>query len=144
VPEIRSAVDSDRKGRYEIVEATIRARYGHSATVPVEYQEVEPPPRLYHGTSPGSLQGIQQSGLQPQGRRYVHLSVDERTAIEVGRRRSAWPIILEVDTEAARKAGIRFYRPVPSVFLTEGVPPEFVRPRDRGRTSAPQYGRFRR
>ena len=60
------------------------------------------------------------------GRQYVHLSLDEETAIAVGRRKSPDPIILVVRAEDAWKAGVIFYAGNDKVWLADRVPPEFI------------------
>jgi putative RNA 2'-phosphotransferase len=142
--DVRAAVQQDAKGRYEISGTRVRARYGHSPGIPVEYPEIEPPPRLFHGATHDALRDIQRTGLQPQGRTFVHLSADEKTAFEVGRRRTPWPVILEVDAQGARRGGARFFRPIESLFLASGIPPQFIRIREPRRAGPPpRFGRSR-
>ena len=76
----------DSKRRFEVAEGRIRARYGHSLAQPIRYEPCIPPPLLYHGTAPESLEAIRREGLQPMERQYVHLSPDPETAIRVGAR----------------------------------------------------------
>ena len=43
------------------------------------------------------------------GRQYVHLSVDQATAREVGLRKSRHPVIVEVSAAAASRQNVQFY-----------------------------------
>jgi len=124
--DILEVIDNSDKRRFEVVEGKIRALYGHSLAVEVEYPEVEPPPDLYHGAAWGSIPQILEEGLKPEGRRYVHLSVDVEDAVEVGKRRDPNPAILRVKTGEARSSGIRFFEASDGIFLTEEIPPEFL------------------
>jgi len=60
-------------------------------------------------------------------RRWVHLSPTIEIAREVGSRRAFNPAILEVDAEAARKDGIKFYRATDKVYLCREVPPKYIK-----------------
>jgi putative RNA 2'-phosphotransferase len=62
----------------------------------------------------------------PMGRQYVHLSVDEATAVEVGRRKAGKPNIIIVMALEAHEKGIRFYEGNEKVWLADLVPPEFI------------------
>jgi putative RNA 2'-phosphotransferase len=57
----------------------------------------------------------------------VHLSVDVPTARTVGARRSGLVALLVVDAAAMSAAGHRFQRSANGVWLTEHVPPVFIR-----------------
>jgi len=116
----------DGKRRFEVTEGHIRARYGHSLDQPIRYEPCTPPRRLYHGTSPESLESIRREGLRPMGRQYVHLSPDHKTAVRVGVRHTDDPIILTVRAAEAQAAGIEFYQVDEAVYLVRHVPPEFL------------------
>jgi putative RNA 2'-phosphotransferase len=116
----------DGKKRFEVQGDRIRARYGHSLDRRVRYEPCTPPRRLYHGTAPRTLEAIRREGLQPMGRQYVHLSVDPETAVKVGSRHAAQPVVLTVRAAEAHAAGIAFYQAGEGVYLAERIPPEFV------------------
>jgi putative RNA 2'-phosphotransferase len=59
-------------------------------------------------------------------RQYVHLSADVATALQVGRRKAAEPVLLLVHARAAAAAGVRFYLGNELVWLADTVPAEFV------------------
>jgi putative RNA 2'-phosphotransferase len=118
--------DSDKQ-RFGLSEdgARIRARQGHSVTVALGWPEAAPPEFLYHGTTAKALDAIRAEGLKSMARHHVHLSPDEATARKVGARRGA-PVILTVRAGAMAAAGRTFYLTANGVWLTDGVPPEFI------------------
>ena len=56
-------------------------------------------------------------------RQYVHLSADTETALSVGARHDAQPVLLRAD---ARAACLAFYEGDDKVWLADAVPPEFI------------------
>ncbi len=60
------------------------------------------------------------------GRQYVHLSFDEATAHQVGKRKSSTPVLLVVAAEEAHRAGIPFWHGNDVVWLTDEIPPRFL------------------
>ncbi len=100
----------------------IRANYGHSLDVELGLEPTCPPDRLFHGTARSNLPSIRRHGLEPRGRRFVHLSEDRQSALEVGRRHGE-PIVLIVRAAHMAGRGDRFYRPAPGVWLVARVPP---------------------
>lgn len=103
----------------------IRASQGHSIGVELDYQPMDPPEILYHGTSRHFLAGIRATGLEKRQRHHVHLSADRETARKVGQRHGP-PVILTVMAGEMRRAGHAFYRSANGVWLTEAVAPEFL------------------
>ena len=59
-------------------------------------------------------------------RHHVHLSADTETARVVGARHGC-PVLFQVDAAAMVQAGYLFYRSDNGVWLTDAVPPEFLR-----------------
>lgn len=114
------------KRRYEIDGERIRALYGHSVPERIVRVEQEPPAVLFHGTSPQAWEVIRTSGLAPMRRQYVHLSVDLATAVQVGRRKAAVPVLLRVAAADAHAQGVTFWQGNESVWLTEAVPARFL------------------
>jgi putative RNA 2'-phosphotransferase len=104
----------------------VRANQGHTAEVDLQLEPAEPPAVLYHGTGAASVASILQVGLDKQARHHVHLSADFPTAVTVGARHGK-PVVLAVDAAAMCRAGHAFYRSANGVWLTERVPPEYLR-----------------
>lgn len=115
------------KRRHELDGDRIRALYGHSVPGRVRRLPAVPPAFLYHGTAPETWAVIQASGLLPMGRQFVHLSVDRETALMVGRRKSAGPVLLVIDTIGASGAGTCFYEGNELVWLADTVPAGFIK-----------------
>lgn len=126
---IETLIENSEKRRFEIRGERIRALYGHSIGVEIDQAE-KPPKKLYHGTSPHSLSSIMEDGLKPMDRQYVHLSLSEEEAIEVGKRHHPEPKILEIDALSAWEDGIKFYKRG-DLYLSESIPPKYLRSKDR-------------
>lgn len=115
-----------RKQRYEINGTKIRAFYGHSVAGHIERPATEPPPDLFHGTSPQAWEVIRREGLRPMDRQSVQLSTDRETAILVGRPKSPTPVILTVDARAANQAGVLFSLANKNIWLADFIEPRFI------------------
>ena len=87
----------------------------------VELKEYEPPKYLYHGTGEKYRKSIDENGLQPKSRLYVHLSADIDTAIQVGSRHGK-PVVYKVSSGRMQKDGYQFFKSVNGVWLTKEVP----------------------
>jgi len=124
---ISEIVNQGNQKRFEIADNKIRALYGHSLDVKVGLEEDKSVEVLYHGTTPASTSEILKNGLKPMKRKWVHLSPTKEMAIEVGRRRTLNPMILEVNAEEARKNGIRFFKATERVFICSEVPAGFIK-----------------
>lgn len=120
-------VAEDEKQRYSFNDdkTLIRANQGHSIPVDVELEEVCPPEVLYHGTGEKYTPSIEEHGLIPKSRLYVHLSGDEDTARKVGQRHGK-PVIYTVKSGEMYRDGIVFYRSVNGVWLTKAVPVKYL------------------
>lgn len=125
---LEQIVAEDEKQRYSFNEdkTLIRANQGHSVQVDVELEERTPPNQLWHGTGEKFAESIEQIGLIPKSRLYVHLSADKETARKVGARHGK-PVIYQVDTEKMVRDGYKFYCSVNGVWLTYNVPKEYLK-----------------
>ena len=123
---LEKIVETDEKQRYSFnADGTlIRANQGHSINVDVELEEIEPPEFLYHGTGEKYVESILEHGLIPKSRLYVHLSIDEETAENVGRRHGK-PVIFIISSKRMYEDGYKFYKSKNGVWLTKGVPVEY-------------------
>lgn len=129
--DIMQVVEHGTKQRFAVEGGRIRARYGHSVPLAIDYEQAEPPAVLYHGTSERSAQSIMTEGLLPMGRQVVHLSADVETAFIVGRRHRGKTVILQVDTERAAQDGIRFYRGNSDTWLADRIPAVYLKRMDQ-------------
>ena len=124
---LETIVKTDKKQRYSFSQdkTLIRANQGHSIPVDVELEKKEPPKVLYHGTGVKSVKAIQEQGLLPMERLYVHLSIDVKTATNVGKRHGT-PVIFQVNAEQMQKDGYDFFQSVNGVWLTKEVPTKYL------------------
>ncbi|MFF2728400.1 RNA 2'-phosphotransferase [Streptomyces sp. NPDC058008] len=127
--ELDHVVAVSDKQRFAVEGDRIRANQGHSVTVDLDLPPAEPPAYLYHGTVAKVLAAIRAEGLRPMNRHHVHLSPDRETAVRVGARRGV-PVVLSVDAGAMHRAGHLFHVSANDVWLTDAVPPRFLRVRD--------------
>ncbi len=109
IEDLKRVIKTSDKKRHKIVDDKIRALYGHSIPNKITKEKALPPDVLYHGTAHRLIDSILQKGLLPMNRQYVHLSKDIETAMLVGKRRDANPVILEIDSKSASNDGIVFY-----------------------------------
>jgi len=117
---------SDRK-RFEIVEDKIRALYGHTIPVELELQEDRTVKVLYHGATWDAASKILKADLKPMKRKWVHSSPTIKIAKEIGLRRTRKPVILEINAEAARNNGVRFYKASDRVYLCNNLSPKYIK-----------------
>lgn len=132
--DVKYLVRIDKKKRFELKEEKgrlfIRARYGHSKSLPVKikYEKVRPGEikELFHGTRADVLPWILREGLKPMARKYVHLSPTPEDALLVASRRRGKPVILRIDVESFLKDGGVIYKASEKVYLAEEIPPKYL------------------
>ena len=126
--DIEEIISLSEKKRFEILGDRIRATYGHSFDSKIEFQPVEPPEFLYHGTSPRAWEAIEQEGLKPMNRQYVHLSSDKATAEKVALRHDKKQvIILTVNSGQMHKDGYKFFHSAnDGTWMCESVPAKYI------------------
>ena len=124
---LEEIVRTDEKQRYSFNEdhTKIRANQGHSIPVDVELKEAEPPEELYHGTGEKYTGSIEQQGLIPKSRLYVHLSKDTETAVKVGQRHGR-PVVYTVMAGEMYRDGYQFFLSANGVWLTKEVPVRYL------------------
>lgn len=124
---LEEIVRTDEKQRYSFNDdkTKIRANQGHSIEVDVELEEKEPPEILWHGTGEKFAALIDDQGLIPKSRLYVHLSKDEETATIVGGRHGK-PVLYMVNTREMYKDGFKFFLSKNGVWLTKEVPVRYL------------------
>lgn len=128
IDTVLAVVEQSDKQRFELSPdlTLIRARQGHSVPVDLALAPAPPPALLYHGTVERFLSAIMAEGLQRMARHHVHLSPDVQTAQRVGARRGQ-AVVLEIDAAAMAAAGSVFFVTDNRVWLTDAVPPRFLR-----------------
>lgn len=124
---LEQIVRTDSKQRYSFNDdkSLIRANQGHSVNVDVELKEKEPPEYLYHGTGEKYVESINQDGLIPKSRLYVHLSKDIKTAENVGKRHGK-EVVYRINSGQMYRDGYKFYLSENGVWLTKEVPVKYL------------------
>jgi putative RNA 2'-phosphotransferase len=130
--DIEEMIARSDKTRFELKDDKIRALYGHSSALHTKVNKIpaKPPSILYHGTSPLVIDSIMSDGLRPMNRQYVHLSTNENTAIQVGKRKTDLkeePVIIAVSALEAYHTGIHFYYATDFIWLTDYIHPNFMK-----------------
>jgi len=125
---LEHVVDTNDKKRFAFSAdgEMIRASQGHSVEVDLGYETATPPEILYHGTVGRFLPAIRETGIQKGQRHHVHLSPVLATATAVGKRRGQ-PVILTVLAGEMNTVGHVFHVSANGVWLTDSVPPQFIR-----------------
>ncbi|MFH4156354.1 RNA 2'-phosphotransferase [Acinetobacter bereziniae] len=122
-------VESSDKKRFQLSNdhCKIRAVQGHSSTqVKRDYIAITPPNTLFHGTATRFVDSILDQGLMSGERHHVHLSSDQITAAQVGKRHGK-VFIFQIDTQQMHQDGYHFYQAENGVWLTEHVPVKYLR-----------------
>ena len=124
---LQQVVTENDKQRFTFSQdkSKIRANQGHSIEVDLGLIPQQPPKYLYHGTATRFVDSILMQGLRKQNRHHVHLSSDRATAIELGKRYGK-PIVLKIQAQKMYDAGLPFYLSQNNVWLTDGVPVEYI------------------
>ena len=127
IEKLEEIVRTDNKQRNSFNEdkTLIRANQGHSIPVDVELEEIVPPEYLWHGTGQKYMESIDNEGLVPKSRLYVHLSGDVETATNVGKRHGKL-LMYKVLSKKMVEDGYKFYRSVNGVWLTKKVPVKYL------------------
>lgn len=125
---LEKIVAEDEKQRYSFNDdkTLIRANQGHSVPVDVELEQKEPPAILWHGTGEKYTASIDEIGLIPKSRLYVHLSLDQQTAKKVGARHGK-PVIYQIDAEAMSRDGYDFFLSANGIWLTKAVLKKYLK-----------------
>lgn len=134
MPLLEKIVAEDEKQRYSFNDdkTLIRANQGHSIPVDVELEKKTPPDILYHGTGEKYVSSIEEQGLIPKSRLYVHLSKDFDTAVKVGSRHGR-PVVYEIMAGQMAKDNFDFFLSVNGVWLTKHVPVKYMRKADNNK-----------
>ncbi len=134
--DLRRMIAGSQKRSFEMAGGRIRALYGHSVPGSFHCTPAAPPEVLYHGTAAVAARRILVDGLLPMKRRFVHMSVDVATALAVGRRKTAKPVVLRVHAGQAFREGVRFYEGNEQVWLADSVPARYIEVIDQPTTAA--------
>ncbi|MBI1225548.1 MAG: RNA 2'-phosphotransferase [Bacteroidetes bacterium] len=125
--QLKIIVQNNNKQRFAFSDdfQKIRANQGHSVSIDLALEPKCPPEILFHGTAHQNLESIKKHGLVKAKRQHVHLSSDEKTAIQVGGRHGK-PIVLFVKSGEMHQAGHTFFQSENGVWLINSVPIQFL------------------
>jgi len=129
---IYAIVQTDDKGRYEVKNGMMRATYGHTLNVILDLPTDNIPPKLYYPVPKTKTDQILDEGIKPIRRSKVHLSGSIEACVNAGVSIKEEIEILEVDAEAMQKDGIKVMRAGKVVYLTDVVPPDYVKRSRKG------------
>ncbi len=122
---LRTFVAEHVASRFEVTEAQVRARYGHSISVQPVGPSMEPPEFLYFGTEVGRVEAIQSEGLRPTDRQILHLSATKDEALSIAQRKTDQPAVICIRAKAAHEAGIAFHQES-ALYLVPHIPAQFL------------------
>lgn len=129
--QVLAIVATDNKGRFEVDGYSIRASYGHSVDdVELEENNTVVPNVLYHGTDGENVESIMEEGLKPMNRNMVHMTDSADEALEVGRRHTSDPTLLEIDAESMMNDGLTIVKRGKVVYTSDHVPSEYISVQD--------------
>jgi len=118
-------VESDKKSRYQISDNNIRARYGHSINVDLDFLDNDLE-FLYYGASQEEADIIKEMGIRPIRQRYIHLSTTYEKAIEAASYHSDNPVIFKLDAFGAMDSDVTMMIANEFIVLSEEIPPDFL------------------
>jgi len=124
---IIAIIETDPKGRYQVSNNMIRATYGHSIELNLKLPTDNVPDTLYYPTTPEEADIVLETGLKPSDRKMVHLSKTYQDAMNAGKVRTEFPIILEIDAAAAKADGINIGQAGRTVFLAPEIPANYLK-----------------
>ena len=125
--QLKLIVETDNKNRFSFDESfkKIRANQGHSVNIDLGYKAQQPPEFLFHGTATRLVKSIIKNGLDKRNRHHVHLSLDVKTAIIVGKRHGE-PHVFKILAGKMFNEGFLFYLSENGVWLTDNVPVKYL------------------
>ena len=120
-----SIIESDEKGRYEVKGNKIRARYGHSVDIDLDYPE-NTLPELYYGASREEVDILLEKGIKPIKQRYVHLSTSVEKATDVAKIHTEDPVLLVINAQEAQNDGISILSATENIVLADEIPAKYL------------------
>ena len=124
---LKAVVETDPKGRYQLVDGRLRATYAHSIELELDLPTDDVPEHLYFACSQEDSNEYLEQGLYPLDRQMVHLSGTRLNALEAGRLIIGKPVVLLVDVRAAEKAEKPIMKAGTTVYVTYEVPASCLR-----------------
>lgn len=123
--KIKEIVSSDKKNRYNLKTIDnalyIRANQGHTSgnlNDEIMLERIEKPIfGCYHGTYKDKIGMIQKTGLSRMSRKHIHIAESDEA---VSGKRSNCNVKIYINMEMALNDGIKFYKSLNGVILTQG------------------------
>ncbi|KAA0009107.1 MAG: RNA 2'-phosphotransferase [Thermoplasmata archaeon] len=117
---------TDEKGRYEVREGKIRARYAHTIDVDLTDLPKAEVETLYYPVTKEEVDIVLEQGIFPTDRKKVHLSSTMEKAMEAGKVRDDSPIILKIDAKKAMEDGIDIRKATEDVYLADKIDAKYI------------------
>ncbi|MCD6474444.1 MAG: RNA 2'-phosphotransferase [Thermoplasmata archaeon] len=117
---------TDEKGRYEVKEGKIRARYAHTIDVDLSDLPKAELDTLYYPVTKEEVDIVMEQGIFPTDRKKVHLSATFEKAMEAGKVRDDSPIILKIDAKRAMEDGIDIRKATEDVYLADKIDAKYI------------------
>lgn len=112
--------------RFLINNGKICAQYGHTISISVAYDFVEPPINLFHGTLNENLKSIYFQGLLSHNHSVVFLTESYEEALEAASRKGN-PVVLTVESLKAYQSGLSFRKLTSTVYGSDEIPTRFIK-----------------
>ncbi len=123
---ILAVIDTDPKGRYQFRDGMIRATYAHSVDIDLDLPTRNIPDELFYPTTKEELDILLETGLKPSDRKRVHLSLAYENAMDAGRVRDPFPVIMKINTKAMIEDELIIKKAGTTVYLTDEVDPKYI------------------
>ena len=117
---------TDEKGRYEVKEGKIRARYAHTIDIDLSDLPKAEVDTLYYPVTKEEVDIVIEQGIFPTDRKKVHLSATFEKAMEAGKVRDDSPIILKIDAKSAMEDGIDIRKATEDVYLADKIDAKYI------------------
>ena len=117
---------TDEKGRYEVKEGKIRARYAHTIDVDLSDLPKAELDTLYYPVTKEEVDIVMEQGIFPTDRKKVHLSATFEKAMEAGKVRDDSPIILKIDAKRAMEDGVDIRKATEDVYLADKIDAKYI------------------
>lgn len=132
VDELRTVVATSDKQRFKFNsdETKIMANQGHSIGVDLQLEPIEPPEKLYHGSTRNFLDTIKKEGLKKMRRHHVHMYCSKNISVakKTGSRHQGEhnAVVLEINAKKMYDDGFTFFKTDNDVYLTDFVPDVYL------------------
>ena len=117
---------TDEKGRYEVKEGKIRAKYAHTIDVDLSDLPKADIDILYYPVTQEEMDIVMEQGIFPTDRSKVHLSATLEKATEAGKVRDENPIILKINAKKAIEDGIDIRKATKDVYLADKIEAKYI------------------